>query len=238
MGLLADHCLKRYAQEMGWRKYKDVVIDVQELYENVIYPEYEIAVIKGVDLGEYDGKKVLGKTILSGKEVLIDQSISDSRNPEFAWTTAHEIGHALLHTEQDQLLPYTDEVTIYDEYSLNEMHADCFAELLIIPHEHLLFRFTQHYGLVWNTMAYNGPGDYRFNQMHNYASSLIDLYQQLAKPLTYFFSNVSIATLADTMQKLRLVDDKTVRPIVAEKNENFVTKGSVLYNFAMSLGRK
>ncbi len=237
IGFLAHHCVTKYVKEMGWSKSEDIVINMQDMYESVIYPEYEIVLITGVDLGEHDGNKILGKTIMHEKKIFIEQSISDNNHPEFAWTVAHEIGHALLHTERDLLLPYTAEQTIFNEYSLNEMHADYFAELLITPHKLLGDKFVRHYG-SWNVFSYSGPGEYFIDQVSCYVSSLIDLYQKLAEPLTHYFSNISVKYLANTMQKLRFIEDETIKPIVVEKIENSLKKGSVLHNFITSLDRK
>lgn len=233
----AVDCLNKYMAEKGWESLDDIVIDVEDIYDNVIYPEHEFDLVKGVDLGEHDGRKGFGATIIREKTIFIAQSISDKKNPEFAWTLAHEIGHVLLHTEKDFLLPYTGEKMLFNEHYLNELHADCFAEHLVTPHALVNYRFIQHYG-ARNRFSYGGPGDYLIDQISCNVSSLTDLYQKLANPLTHYFSDVSVEYLANTMQKLRLVEDKTLKPILVEKRENYLIKGSILHNFITSLDRK
>jgi len=206
---LAQDCLDKYFDAMGWTRADDVIINIQDIYENVIYPDYEVKLITCVDLGCVNGYKVLGKTLIADDEILIDPSIADDVNsPEYAFTLAHEIGHILFHNKRDQDIT-SKEDSIFDEGFLNEFHADSFAELLLMPHRFLIYRYIKLHG-SWHAFTYNGPGNYLITNSCVEISSLQHLYQKVTESLAPYFPNVLPACLASNIQRLRPIEDKTV----------------------------
>lgn len=230
--ILSAYCLRRYMQEMGWSRCKDVIINIQDMYDSVLYPEYGIILKTNFDLGEYEGRKVLGKSIFNEKTILIDKSITNKNNPEIALIIAHEVAHLLIHTEQDTLHPYTAEKTIFNEYFLNEMCADHFARNLIMPSEFVAYRFIQLYGMQ---TVYTGPGDYCINQTSVSILSLLDFCQKLAEPLTHYFSNVSKDELGYRLRSL--IKDTTVDPKDKNKMVQLAPNFYASHNFVEECNR-
>ena len=235
---VATYCLRQYAIEKGWEHLDDMVIDAQDIYDTVIYPEYEINLSTNKDLGYADDGKILGMTIATENLILIDRSIAPGTNDSrYSFTLAHEIGHALLHNESDQHLSFTTEQSIYNEYYLNESNADCFAERLLVPHELLVLRFKQCYGAC-DEFFYTGPGTYRINQVEACIESLSDFYLKLTEALSCYFPGIPADFLVLMLKRWRFIEDKTIKPRDVQKMQNFLINGSVLYKFAESCGGK
>jgi Zn-dependent peptidase ImmA (M78 family) len=207
---LAEECLSKYIQLKSWKKLDDIVIDVQEIYDFVIYPEYEVSLVTNVKLGEKEGEDILGVTVVTENVIYIDQSIASPNNDcRYSLILAHEIGHALLHNESDQNLKYTPNAfAMFDDCAFNELQADTFAETLVMFDALLHYRLTQKYG-AYRSFVYNGPGKYCINKVDCHIESLFDFYQCLAEPLTPYFSNVPVEDLGRRMEKMRFIKDKT-----------------------------
>jgi Zn-dependent peptidase ImmA (M78 family) len=216
---------------MGWRLPGDVIINMQDMYDSVIYPELEVALIT-TELGERGGKKILGKALIKENAILIDRSIAGRNDSVFALTIAHEVAHILLHTEQDVLFPYTAEETIFNKYSLNEMHANRFARNLVMPDAFVAYRFVYHYGVQ---VVYTGPGDYCIDQKNVFVSSFSDFCQKLAEPLTHYFSNVSKEELGYRLRSS--IKNTTVNPEDKKKMEQLAPNFYATRNFVEEYSR-
>ncbi len=99
------------------------------------------------DLGEIEGKKVLGKVSFARRTLFLDKSLLEERKIQFRFTAAHEIGHWVLHRYKELKLENqklnTEELTD-DEGSICrldqrtpkewiERQANVFAASLIMP---------------------------------------------------------------------------------------------------------
>ncbi len=210
----ATQCLNIYIAEKGWKSMGDIVIDAQDIYDCVFYPVCEFRLINDANLGYENGEKILGKTIITDKLILIDSSISPHTNDRrYPMTLAHEMGHAFLHTERDLYLQYIPSKHHINEmeHDLNELHADSFAETLIAHPDLLRYRFDQQYKTC-NIFSYNGPDFYFINEGKEHIPTLKDFSLRLAKPLTKYFSNIPVETMAEILQNFCFIIDKTVKP--------------------------
>ena len=68
--------VQQHVREKGWSRLRQIKLDVQEIYESVLYPRYEYDVDTTCDLGFVGDMKVLGKTIPQERIVLVDRSIA------------------------------------------------------------------------------------------------------------------------------------------------------------------
>ena len=69
--------ISEYLEEMNWKNDEDIRLNLQEIYETVIFPNFECQLVTDCDLGSIGSKKILGKYIGKDKVVLIDKSLSN-----------------------------------------------------------------------------------------------------------------------------------------------------------------
>ncbi len=221
--------LDQYTRENGYFSPDDAIIDINEIYDNVIYPEYEFGLYTDMDLGymEDTEEKVLGKTIPKDRVILIDKSIApESGDPRYTFTLGHEIGHGLLHADKKQLFRCSSK-SISMQTDLYEKQANYFAENLLMPDKLLMHRFYQYYELT-KSMVYAGNGTYwlgghsRSREYH--VDSLQDYYKVLAKPLTKYFSNISKESLGYKLSKLNIVQNRTDESFYGMPHQNSISK--------------
>ncbi len=96
----AEDLIDSYVPFVGRKRIIRDGLRFEDVYEKVIYPEYEIDYDEQTDLG-YDesGEKILGRFDVMENRAYIDRCLSaDGRDPRRAFTLWHEIpGHGLLH---------------------------------------------------------------------------------------------------------------------------------------------
>ncbi|PKK83707.1 MAG: hypothetical protein CVT49_07415 [candidate division Zixibacteria bacterium HGW-Zixibacteria-1] len=207
--------IQEYIREMGWTKLEEVIIDLREVYETVIYPRFECQLITDINLGEFEDRKILGKFIGKDRVVLVDKSISPpARDARFTFTLGHEFGHAALHPGGNRLFRCSSrEIFSSNKEKTMEIQANLFAENLIMP-DRLVY---QKYYLCYQTgrpFRYTGPGEYfiyaygidRKIKIYSYT----DLCRILAGDLVMRFSNISKESLGLKLHKLGLIANCTM----------------------------
>jgi Zn-dependent peptidase ImmA (M78 family) len=216
---------------MGMKKLDDMVINLKDIYDCVIYPNYELSLITNLDLGDHQKQKVLGKTICDEKVILIDKSIApETHDPRFIFTFGHEIGHGLLHNQKQPFFRCTND-SICNEADLYEKQANEFAENLIMPHNLVKYRYQQYYDTN-KPFRYIGATTYYLNHKRCQINSLLHLCKEIAKPLTPYFSHISKESLGYSLIKLNLIQNETKETINNFKEYTQTTNllGSVLNN--------
>jgi len=213
---LASVCVQKYIQEMGWKVPNDITMNILEIYESVIYPEYEISLNTEHNLGTNGEQKILGKMLSKEKIILIDRSINEeSHDPRFTFTLGHEIGHAVAHVGQSAYFRCT-EYTIYDKVqNLQEYQANLFAENIIMPDGFVKNRFEYYYD-VNRPILYKGAGCYNIGMGNKKIdiNSLAHFIWILAAPLTGYFSNISKESLAYKILKIGVVKNETEENLI------------------------
>jgi Zn-dependent peptidase ImmA (M78 family) len=203
----ADCYLEAYQHEKCINTRAELCTDVLDIYDTVIYPELEFDLCMNQDLGTHGNEKILGKTIVSDNIILIDRTIT-KHDPRFAFTLAHEIGHAAMHRNINQAQYSFIENTPHAKYDFKEIEANCFAEHLLMPQEAVKYRFEEYYEIK-RPYIYNGPGEYGINGEKVNIESLFHLSLRLATPLTHFFSNISKESLAYRLSNIGLIKNYT-----------------------------
>lgn len=87
--------------------------------------------VKEVDSDGFDGALVRRSSGVGGR-ILVKRGIRESSRKRF--TTAHEIGHYLLHKDSDNMSCGTEEIENWTNVAINPEHeADEFASELLLP---------------------------------------------------------------------------------------------------------
>jgi hypothetical protein len=55
--VIANQCLIKYIAEKKWKFFDDIIVNVQEIYDYVVYPMCEFRLITDIDLGDEKGKR-------------------------------------------------------------------------------------------------------------------------------------------------------------------------------------
>jgi len=202
--------IQEYIREMGWTKPEQIIIDLREIYEIVLYPRYECQLITDMDLGDHEDRKVLGKFVGKDRVVLVDKSISPpARDARFTFTLGHEFGHAVLHPGGHRLFRCNNrDIFSARGIDLREIQANIFSENLIMPDWIVLKKF-QHSFQLSRPIRYIGPGRYclcahgvdRYFKIKSYA----DLCHAVSGLMVRHFSNISKQSMSYKVQNLGIV---------------------------------
>lgn len=206
----ANYVINEYVKIKNWKKPEDLRLDLNDIYENVIYPEFEFKVINSIKLGYYRDEKILGKTVFKDRVVLIDQSIAPSTgDPRYAWTVAHEFGHAINHSGNKDLFRCTTN-NIFNKSDILEIQANWFAEHIIMPEWLVKFRIQQCYKPE-KPFRYDKPGSYWFTPFGVSRKVYIESYTHFCKvvvsPIKEYFCNISKESFALKIHKMGLVQN-------------------------------
>jgi len=218
----AEACIKQltrelideFAAEMGWSDPRSITLDIEQIYESVIYPQCEYQVNTGLNLGFSDGHKVLGKTVPTDRIVLVDRTVSpQSGDPRFPFTMAHEFGHAYLHSKLLPLSGCTGPAMFgKGRREKMEVEANRFAANLLMPDHLVRLQFKRRYSQS-SPIVYRGPKTYwlpNWGTMYQIpAYTYTDFCRVLARPLRMYFSNVSMTSLGLKLHQLGLVGNET-----------------------------
>lgn len=200
-----------------------LTINVLDIYNQVIYPEHEIELNMSHDLGFENNQKILGKTLPEEKIILIDRVIAPpNKDPRFAFTLAHETGHAFLHSNEQALISCLGN----ESSNIIERQADYFAEQLLMPDNLVRYHFKRLYP---KSPVYYGPQEYAFGK-RIYVHSLSEFCRKIAWRLTPLFSNVSCEALSYKLHDLGLITNKTNERMYSRYKKP-TPIGEVLKNF-------
>lgn len=209
---LTEQLVAEYIQEKRWKNPDDIRLDIQEMHELILYPAAEYRLITSLGLGYLEDEKVLGKTIPKEKTILIDSTIAPpNADPRYAFTFAHEYGHGLLHSEQQELFRCSPKrIATPTPKDLHEIQANIFSEHLLMPDDLVKFKFQSCYKPL-TPLRYFKCGEYWIETFGVPRRVRVDSYtaycEALAYPLRPYFSNVSTTSLALKIHRLELVQN-------------------------------
>lgn len=209
---LTEQLVAEYIQEKRWNNPDDIRLDIQEMHELILYPASEYRLITSLELGYLEDEKVLGKTIPKEKTILIDSAIAPpNADPRYAFTFAHEYGHGILHSEQQELFRCSPKrIATSTHKDLHEIQANIFSEHLLMPDDLVKFKFQSCYKPS-APLRYFKRGEYWIEAFGVSRRVRIDSYtaycEALAHPLRPYFSNVSITSLALKIHRLGLIQN-------------------------------
>ncbi len=231
---LTNDLIDEYIREKNWRTPEDIRLDIQDMYETVIYPRIEYTLVTSLNLGHLENNKILGKTVPQERVILLDNSISPPNyDPRYPFTFGHEIGHAFCHTDEPESFRCSqDEISSTDSLSPKEADANFFSANFLMPEFLVKLNFHRCYNPK-RPFAYYGKGqEYCFTAYGSTRIIRIDSYSHfcvtLAKPLTTFFSNVSKTSLGLRIHNLGLVLNYSKERIL----EDVSNIGSILKNIS------
>ena len=175
-------------------------INFDHIYENYIYPEYEIALEEDCNLGRDEhGKKILGRFDVDTNTAYIDASLGPgSRDPRRTFTCWHEVGgHGVLQGQwlrrelsgfQHARSIVTTEESIdgRTHYELDRQ-ANLFAARAAAP-TWFLQQVVQETYQPTHPLRYTGPGRYCFNVNRATRYHHADDFGHLCRIAAYYIS--------------------------------------------------
>lgn len=230
--LKAEELFKRYVWKVGPGKVIRNGLRFNDVYTNLIYPEYGIKLIDDRKLGmDEEGHKVLGLFDAEINTAYIDSSLHiGTENPRYAFTLWHEVaGHGIIHGDcvRQQLQQIENKAQlITTDYSILsedvfEKQANCFAANASAPIGLVDAVIAEVFGLSSHRqIRYIGPREYTLDingTCRKYEfTSYQDFCRFVAKKIKYFFGGLSIESLSYRVQKCsRVVDcsDDIITPM-------------------------
>jgi len=207
----AEKLIDQYVDHLGWEAVVARGLSFDDVYHDVIYPQYEIELIEDEDLGtDPDGKKVLGSFDILSNTAYIDKSLRiGSGDPRRAFTCWHEVGgHGILQGAwlKGQLeRGLCAEHLITTEASLSpatvnqlERQANLFAASASAPKWLVRAILVDIFSLN-RLFRYAGPGGYNLyvhgKDVPCRVSSFDHLCQQIAKRIQHRFWGLSVESL-------------------------------------------
>ncbi len=217
---LTEEILTDYALAKGWTEPNQYVFNLKDIYEEAIYPRYEIIIREDIPLGWQQRTKLLGKAICGENTALIDPSIAEiTGDNRYIFTLAHEFGHLILHKDSTYKCHQMDSRTIFQK----EKEANLFAEALLMPLEHLKRRVEGHYHLK-HPWRYMGRGKYCFTwngiTKIKFVVSYTQFCQTVAAPLTGYFCNVSTMAMALRIHKLGWIFNRSAETFMGTATDS------------------
>lgn len=218
----ADNLTFEYRSQRGIRA--SLGIDLKYVYEELIYPRYEVKLIDHLDLekDEY-GDEILGKyDPITNHLFLTCWLRNDSR---YVFTFWHELGHVVLHGEwlrrysqlsqHRPLIQTTDRSLSATSLHEIEVQANVFASFGAAPSWLLAEAFERTF--VAPQIIFTGPQNYSFclkgmpTQQH-YVHSHREMCSLAAMYLKRYFGGLSREALGYRIEGTKLVLDGQANP--------------------------
>lgn len=200
-------------------------INFNLIYDEVIYPKYEILLVEDEDLGHSDdGEKILGRFDPESNTVFIDANL-DARDPRRAFTCWHEMGgHAILQGDwlrselkrlgRSRGIITTESMLSPDVESRLERQANLFASHAAAPSFFLDAAIRCAFQLR-NPYRYVGPRCYTFSLKSGTKTRLVesfpDLCMQIANFIKRRFGGLSSEALSYRVAESPWVIDLTAK---------------------------
>ena len=203
----AYQLFKKVIRELGENHVLNVGFDFEEAYDAVIYPDYEIQLIKNEDLGvDDDGCEILGQFLPKDNVALINKKLYENSDPRRVFTAVHEVvGHGILQgkflRDNSSKYPklYDTEESISVMGNTFERQANTMAANFITPGPFVLFLFMKLFRTK-KKINYIGPRRYSlyFNGTDYFVnvSSPFELAWQIAKRIKHYFWGLSTESIA------------------------------------------
>lgn len=202
---LTDRILSKFLETRSLEEILDFGLNVDDRYNEIVYPETDALLIKGADLEDVDKKTVLGKTIIQEKPkeklIFLNKIITEQFDSRYAFVLAHEIGH--VYFSKSRKNNFIDGVVCNSE---DEKIANCFAKHFVMPSEIVKIQYKRQYNRM---LTYIGPGEYFFNNRKRTIKSLDHFCWEAARCLSPCFSHVSNQALGLRLYELNLIRNKT-----------------------------
>lgn len=219
----ADALIRPFVQSMPLRRFLEVGHSFDTVYEELIYPEYEICIEEHHDLGFRSlNEKILAEYLPEKRVVLVDKVIGpDSGDPRRCFTLWHEVlGHGVLQgdwfcrsiqrsritTTSISLLPSV-EVKVEQQANLFAAHCAAPIPLLKLAVRHVLSPSAElsFYEPCRYWLTANGVTRSR------HVEDIDDVYMFIAQQIRHLFVGLSLQSLSIQLKAARIVVDKSER---------------------------
>lgn len=219
-----------------------VCISFDAVYDNLIYPEYEIGLIEDEDLGVSDtGEKILGRYDPHSNTAYIDHSLRN--DPRRAFTCWHEVaGHGVLQGEWLRQRRVQNSGVVTTQSTLSPMtvntlerQANIFAAHAAIPTALLAQAIIDVFDPD-GAFEYRGPGRYTFSVNRRTLRRDIADFTEYAWMVSSFLRNrfgwISAECISYRLQDIRFVRDVSVNRL--ELHRTARARRAVPIGWAMS----
>lgn len=192
-------------------------VNFDEFYDAVLYPKYEINLVKDVDLGiDDDGTPIFGKYLPGENTAFVDRKLFETEDSRKVFTEIHEtIGHGVLqgpflrenalkypklYTTEDGI-GFTDKKIGFDWKQMNtfECQANAFAVNAIAPRNYVWCLYRMLFEMA-RKIRYCGPCSYTLvcnkTPCRVYVRSPLQLAWVIAKRIQPYFWGLSAQSLA------------------------------------------
>lgn len=204
-----------YVREVGESYIMRVGIDFDDVYDSIIYPNYEICLDTSIDLDVDDrGDEILGQFLPEDNTVLISSRLIARNDPRRVFTTLHEVvGHGILHgnflRKNSKNYPnlYSTEESMKLIENTFEGQANAMAVNFLSPEGFVLALYRKVFG-TWRKINYIGPG--RYNLYVNgvdcsvWAASPYQLAWAVAKRIKHYFWGLSTESIMYRVLKVAI----------------------------------
>ncbi len=223
----ADALIRRHFDLVGLNAAR-LGMRFESIYENVIYPEYEIDLELGENLGDDEsGSKILGKFLPHENLVLIDASLGPN-DPRRTFTLWHEVGgHAILQGEwlRSELRRVQTEIQTteadlsHSVESRLEWQANFYAGQAAAPTWLIVYAIRSIFELN-RPYRYIGPQKYWFpfpdgaRTLH--CRSFNEVCRRIACCIQRLFGNLSVEALSYRVEESPFVIDETCGQVKLE----------------------
>lgn len=238
----AEILIGQYVSQIGREKVIARGLSFDDVYYDVIYPQYEIELIEDEDLGtDPDGKKVLGSFDILGNTAYIDRSLRiGSGDPRRAFTCWHEVGgHGILQGPwlKGQLeRGLCAEHLITTEASLSlatvnqlERQANLYAASASAP-KWLVQAILVDIFRLTHPFRYKGPGGFDLyvhgKDVHCRVSSFDHLCQLIAKKINKRFGGLSVESLTYRVKESGFVIDRSAAKVTLRRTASIPSVGN------------
>ncbi|MFH1107665.1 MAG: hypothetical protein V1790_00495 [Planctomycetota bacterium] len=224
----AEALITQYTDLVGRDYVRRVGVWFDDLYDKVIYPEYEIELVDNEDLGSYGGVPVLGRYDVIPKTANIDRSLRvGSGDPRRTFTLFHEVGgHGVLQGEflRRQLIGSRSPVSIVTTddglrgrtEGILEWQANVFAKHAAAPTWLVIEKVCETFSLK-QPFRFVGRRKYglyvRGTDLERRATTADELCRLIARQVQCYFWGLSLEALGYRIKECKLVVDLT-RPDV------------------------
>lgn len=221
---LAEQITFKYARSVG-NERAQLGISFDLVFDNVIYPEYEIELVDDKDLGEDDeGSKILGCFDPVNNTAYIDACLQPSTHDRRrAFTCCHEVGgHGVLQGQwlrsewkrlnrQSAIITTQASLTPETEHLL-ERQANLFAAHLAAPTWLLIHVIQRVFGFEpHHRFRYTGAGLYSFALRSGTQRCEVRSFDGLCQKIAYYirgwFGGLSVEALSYRVMECPLVVD-------------------------------
>lgn len=178
-------------------------IRFDEIYDAIIYPQYEIAMDIACDLGlDDDGIQILGQFLPKENVARISRVLVEGNDPRKVFTCWHEVvGHGVLQgrylrknlRKHPKLFTTQESIRLWE--NTFERQANLFASNVAAPQSYIRVIGTRVFGTD-RRIRFIGPGHYFIGNRRVYATTPQNLAWLTAKVIQPYFGGLSAEALS------------------------------------------